>query len=42
MATLQKRYNDVSGKAANRLAEVLVEITKGSPTGLDGERIKIY
>jgi hypothetical protein len=42
LATVQKRYNEVSGRAANRLAEALVQITKGSPPGLDGERIKIY
>ena len=41
LESLQKGYSQMSGKALNRIAEVLVDISKSSATPSE-EKVKIY
>ena len=41
LESLQRGYSRVSGKALNRIAEVLVDMSKSSPSPSE-EKVKIY
>ena len=41
LESLQRGYSKVSGRALNRIAEVLVDISKSSPSPSE-EKVKIY